>query len=47
MGGVAKIVILTEDQTRNINGTIVVKGNCDEISLTTVTNLPPPKPVTP
>ncbi len=50
MGGVAKIVILSEDQTRNINGTITVEGACDKMTLTTVTQFPPPpapKPVTP
>ena len=44
MGGIAKIVILSEDQTRNINGVITVEGNCDKITLTTDTLPTTPKP---
>ncbi len=46
MGGIAKIVILSEDQTRNVNGSITVEGNCDKITMSTDTVLPPPKMVT-
>lgn len=42
--GMGKAVVVNIDETRNIDGAVTVDGNCDKMSVTTSTKLPPPKP---
>lgn len=43
--GQGKAVVVNIDETRNIDGGVSVEGNCDKMSVTTATKLPPPKVV--
>lgn len=43
MGGVAKAVVINLDETRNIDGSVSVEGNCDKLTVNTATLPPAPK----
>ncbi len=47
MGGVSKAVIVNIDETRSIDGSVSVEGNCDKLTVNTSTVIPPPKVVVP